>query len=364
MPLQSVPTLKYAMLTDVLRKRIRAGEWRPGAQIPPQSVLMKDCSASYATVARALADLRNEGLIESYRGKGTFVSELKHTGVNVAVTFDSAYEVTHPWVNSLLRGVGTSVSDNGWQFQIFPLCGSLGNDAKSGENIFTKMVKSKLINGVISNSVLKYEDLRWLSSARIPIVSVYNEYPGTNIGAVLPDVDGDMDQILDCLMQLGHRKIRIVGGSKCEKSSVVIRASAQFVDAGIKAFKKRNLPLNEDTIIYSDYNWGITAPVLKQCLSSEDRPTALILCDDLLAVKCMSLVRELGLEVAKDVSLVSWGDILHDTILTSVNIPLERMGQKAVDMIASNLSFEGASVRTNYFPGKLEFRGSCGHAPK
>jgi GntR family transcriptional regulator len=57
-----------------LRHRIETGEFGPGDQLPSVSDLAREHHASSATVAKALASLRAEGLIITRHGWGSFVA--------------------------------------------------------------------------------------------------------------------------------------------------------------------------------------------------------------------------------------------------------------------------------------------------
>lgn len=52
------------------------GVYSAGAAIPNEEELCKLFGVSSITVRRALGDLKNEGLVERFQGRGTFVSEL------------------------------------------------------------------------------------------------------------------------------------------------------------------------------------------------------------------------------------------------------------------------------------------------
>lgn len=69
------PEAKYRQIADHFRAAIAGAEYRPGDQLPSQSVLEKDFEASMGTVVRALEELRREGLVETRHGAGTFVLE-------------------------------------------------------------------------------------------------------------------------------------------------------------------------------------------------------------------------------------------------------------------------------------------------
>ncbi|WNV83966.1 GntR family transcriptional regulator [Umezawaea sp. Da 62-37] len=66
-------TTKTAVLTQALRERIAGGQLTPGAPIPSEAELGIEFGLSRGTVRNAVAQLRAEGWIVSYHGKGSFV---------------------------------------------------------------------------------------------------------------------------------------------------------------------------------------------------------------------------------------------------------------------------------------------------
>jgi DNA-binding GntR family transcriptional regulator len=65
----------YRQLAGVLRDRIRSGVLAVGQRMPSEKDLHDEFGLARETVRRALAILRNEGLIEVRHGHGTFVIE-------------------------------------------------------------------------------------------------------------------------------------------------------------------------------------------------------------------------------------------------------------------------------------------------
>ncbi|HKU11368.1 MAG TPA: GntR family transcriptional regulator, partial [Sinomonas sp.] len=56
-----------------LRARIVDGGLTPGEKLPSESELMEEFSVSRTVVREALSRLQAAGLVETYRGRGTFV---------------------------------------------------------------------------------------------------------------------------------------------------------------------------------------------------------------------------------------------------------------------------------------------------
>lgn len=69
---QDSPEHPYVQLAGILRERIRAGEIGP--RVPSITKLAEEAEVSPATVKRALKILRDEGVIVTVRGRGTFVA--------------------------------------------------------------------------------------------------------------------------------------------------------------------------------------------------------------------------------------------------------------------------------------------------
>lgn len=64
----------YHQLAKEIRSKIFAGSYPPGSKLPSESELMEDTQMSRSTVRRALAQLVDEGLVFTERGRGAFVS--------------------------------------------------------------------------------------------------------------------------------------------------------------------------------------------------------------------------------------------------------------------------------------------------
>ena len=64
----------YARIASVLRNKIATGSWPVGGTIPSIEQLSKEYGAARITVRQAVKILSNEGLLVSFRGRGTFVN--------------------------------------------------------------------------------------------------------------------------------------------------------------------------------------------------------------------------------------------------------------------------------------------------
>jgi GntR family transcriptional regulator len=69
------PTPIYLQISQIVRSRIASGHYPPGSQMPTDETMMRDFGVSRHTVRLALQSLVDDGMIERYPGKGTFVSQ-------------------------------------------------------------------------------------------------------------------------------------------------------------------------------------------------------------------------------------------------------------------------------------------------
>lgn len=65
----------YRQLAAVLRERIERGELAPGQRMPSEKDLHDEFGFARETVRRAMAVLREEGVVQVRHGYGTFVAE-------------------------------------------------------------------------------------------------------------------------------------------------------------------------------------------------------------------------------------------------------------------------------------------------
>ena len=68
------PTPLYVQLANVLRDMIASGELEPRAPLPSESYLQQEQGVARGTVRKAVEILRDEGLVITIGGRGTFVS--------------------------------------------------------------------------------------------------------------------------------------------------------------------------------------------------------------------------------------------------------------------------------------------------
>lgn len=92
--------MKFQHIADVLRMDIIEGKYGVGQRIPTQQDLVKRFGVSRATVQKALAELQDEGLIESRQGSGATVLPRENGRSPAVTTGHSPMVVLGPYIQA------------------------------------------------------------------------------------------------------------------------------------------------------------------------------------------------------------------------------------------------------------------------
>lgn len=146
------------------------------------------------------------------------------------------------------------------------------------------------------------------------------------------------------LLDLGHRRIATIAGA-VEQDNAIARLAgyrAALIQAGERA---------DDELVYVG-SYGLAAGYdgAQRLMSLDDPPTAIFASSDDTALGALRALREVGLSVPDDVSLVGFDDLpispWIDPPLTTVRQPLAEMGATAVDLVHRARTASGHTLRT------------------
>lgn len=65
----------YTRVVDDIKRRVSAGELSPGDKLPSTAELMKQYHVSSTVIRNAMLQLRTEGVVTGYQGKGVYIAE-------------------------------------------------------------------------------------------------------------------------------------------------------------------------------------------------------------------------------------------------------------------------------------------------
>ena len=67
------PVPPYKQIAEIIRQRIASGEYAKGTRIPTESEMVETWEVARTTARRAIALLREEGLVDTVPQRGTYV---------------------------------------------------------------------------------------------------------------------------------------------------------------------------------------------------------------------------------------------------------------------------------------------------
>lgn len=146
--------------------------------------------------------------------------------------------------------------------------------------------------------------------------------------AVMPANEPGGFLIGDEVFKLGHRHVGVVAAPKqltttTDRLAGLRRAAREH---------RRTLPARR--IVYAEFDRDGGAAATRELLDAEPRLTAIVALNDSMAIGALSVLRDRGIEVPRDVSVVGFDDmpIARDVTprLTTVRLPLIDIGARAI----------------------------------
>ena len=174
-------------------------------------------------------------------------------------------------------------------------------------------------------------------AGRLPVVSVLRPVPGGEVGVVRTDDTAGLRLAVEHLHALGHTRIALLDGGRT--------AGAAERRRGYRAAVRRAPGLVESVLPGGASELeGAEAARAFLALTARGRPTAVAAFNDRCAIGFVDVVRQAGLRVPGDVSVVGFDDITEaaypHVALTTVRQDAERLGAEAVRTLAERLDGE------------------------
>jgi LacI family transcriptional regulator len=166
-----------------------------------------------------------------------------------------------------------------------------------------------------------------------------------------------MDSLIEHVVAQGHRRIGFVAGQPGFTTTV------ERIAAFNAALESRGIHVAPELIATGNAT-TTCATAAAHCLLSQARPPSVIVTGNNLAtVGVMRAVRELGLRVPDDLSLVGvddfeWADLFAPH-LTLVEQPCAELGRQAASLLVERITAPGGARRSVRLQPKLNVRESC-----
>jgi LacI family transcriptional regulator len=263
-------------------------------------------------------------------------------------------DLTNALFPPIVRGAEEVLTPSGY----LTVVAETDNDAVRERAMFDAL-QARQVDGLIVASAHRQDPTVQEAAERgVPVVLVNRRDDGAPLPVVLGDDVSGIEQAVRHLVDLGHRRIgHLAGPADLSTGHLRTRAFRQCMDE-LGADLDPTL-----SVVCRTYSEEEGANAARQLLDgARVRPTAIVAGNDQIAVGLYDVLRERGLTVPDDVSVVGYNDMPYvDRLsppLTTVRVPHAEMGAEAARMLLRRLLGQSSEVRTVSLPVELIVRGS------
>jgi len=234
-------------------------------------------------------------------------------------------DIENPFFPEIVKSFESAALERGLDL----LLSNTNYDPKRAEASVHKMIENKVRGVAIMTSELAPALAEELTANQVAVVFLDVGEAGSFKSNIRVDYSTGIFQAIEHLHQLGHKAMAFISGPLTLRSAVTRR------QAFISALKRHKLP--SDCVLEGNHKVDGGIAAARALLQHEPLPTALLCSNDLTAIGVMSELREAGLRVPEDISVVGFDDIALARIayppLTTVNLSRERLGTLAFEAL-------------------------------
>jgi LacI family transcriptional regulator len=239
--------------------------------------------------------------------------------------------VTTPYAGQIILGAQEKAAELGWVLMLY----STGEDPEV-ERREIRTLLGHQVDGVLYGTMYHRQVTVPPELSNIPVVLVDCVSDDRGVSSVVPDEYGAAHAAVKELLDHGHRDIGFI-------TNVDDVPATQGRLRGYRsALRQAGVPSRKDLVVadVSETLGGYRTAL--QVLARPDRPTAIFAYNDRMAMGAYRAAHELGLEIPRDLSVVSIDnqEILAEGLypgLTTMALPHYQMGAWAVDHLIGRL---------------------------
>ena len=305
------------------------------------------------TKQRVIETAKRLGYVQSALGRGLASGYTKAVGCVVT-------SLTDPFVGRILEGIEGLARDRGFALIVT----ASQPDPERQMSAINTLSAYRVAGIIVLCSRVRPAYLAELMKLDTHIVLINSELSSQQSNSaknsIRIDDIGAAKSAVSHLIELGHRRIAhltVADGS----------ASSQSRWAGYKqTLEEHGLECDPALTIETESSEFGGAEATRKVLGLQPRPTAIFCYEDQIAVGALAALRQAGLKVPQEMSVVGIDDIAMaawvSPPLTTVQQPTHKMGQMAVKMVLRQL--EGKSALGDIVtPGELIIRESSAPPP-
>ncbi|QUI23122.1 LacI family DNA-binding transcriptional regulator [Vallitalea pronyensis] len=227
-----------------------------------------------------------------------------------------------------------------------------------GGDFLLDLISSR-VDGVIYTSSYRFLDvISRVKGNNIPIVVLDREIQDMEIDTIVVNNDHAAFLATEHLIQLGHKHIAFIGGTKNMEISINRHKGYK------RALEKYKMAYDETIVKHGDFTMQSGYNATKGLMQSNGHMTGIVAANDLMAIGAFNYLNAVGYKIPTDMSIVGFDDIdLASSItpkLTTVSYPIKRMSQLAIESIIKHISGTNSACESVSLRSKLIIRDSTG----
>lgn len=261
-----------------------------------------------------------------------------------------------PFFSEFLSGVIEQTARHGFDLNV-----STHTAAEDGDQCETylKRIRSRRVDGFIVVRAQRQDDrIALLQTHKIPFVVFGRTENYNDFHLVDEDGSAGIRQVVDHLVALGHTRLACIAEPLCYTKSY------HRVQGFMEGLQAHGLPFDERLLVEANFRQRSGRLSAHQLLDMSDPPTAIVACNDLLALGAMSAAQERGLVVGREISVTGFDDILlaeyANPALTTVHQPAQQLGAMVAQMLLQIITGQALEKKQIILRPSLVVRQSSG----
>ena len=199
-----------------------------------------------------------------------------------------------------------------------------------------------------------------LTASRAKIVAIDNAFPALGVDSIAVDNRKAAALAVSHLLDLGHRRIAMVGG--VPHQHVALERLAGYRET----LRRRGIPFAAELVETGNFRLEDGYIACNRLMQLEAVPSALFVANNLMLIGVMRALGDLGLRVPLDISVCSIDDFpwaaAFQPALTVVRQPIAEMARAAFLALAARIEGEAGPAVYKRFQPQLIIRQSCAAA--
>jgi LacI family transcriptional regulator len=257
------------------------------------------------------------------------------------------------YVGEIMRGIDAELSLNNLDLVLYTTHRIANKEANYIANLAKGVVEGLLLL-LPRNPV---DNIGSLIQRNFPFVLIDHHGTGRDCPAVGATNWQGAYNATEYLIKLGHKRIGFITGS------LDMGCSVDRLEGYRSALRTHHIPECKDLVYQGTFEQPDGYNGAGAFLDLPEPPTAIFASNDVMAMGVMDAVRNRGLRVPDDISVIGFDDIPQASLtrpaLTTVNQPLEKMGRVATQILLDLLNDPEKKVKRIELPTELVVRDSC-----